>query len=103
MLRKLSRLSQNVYSFKNIVQKYPTRNESFLSTSRQSSTFKTVLKASLVGISIGFPVGVVITSGYSWYINRDGSKTYHLEGKEQTVEVLKEKPQVPISRQVCPI
>ncbi|XP_034183884.1 prostaglandin E synthase Su(P) [Osmia lignaria lignaria] len=100
MLRKLSRLPQNVYSFKNLVQKYPTRNESFLSAARQSSTFKTVLKASLVGISIGFPIGVVITSGYSWYINKNGSKTFHLEGKEQIVEVLKEKPQVPISRQI---
>ncbi|KOC63967.1 Prostaglandin E synthase 2 [Habropoda laboriosa] len=100
ILQRLSKLPRNLYSFKNIIQKYPKRNESFLSTSRQSSRLKTVLKASLIGISVGFPVGVVITISYSWYVNKEASKTYHLQGKVQKIEILKEKPQVPVSRKV---
>lgn len=100
ILKRLLKLPQNIYSFKNVIQKYPKRNESFLSTSGQSSTLKTVIKASLVGISVGLPVGIIITSGYSWYINKNGAKTYHLEGKEHKIELLSHKPQVPISRKV---
>lgn len=91
--------AQNLYCFTNI-QRYPKRNESFLSASRQSSLLKTIFKASLVGISIGFPVGIIITTGYSWYINKKAAKTYHLEGKEKKIKVLQEKPSVPVSREV---
>lgn len=91
--------AQNLYCFTNI-QRYPKRNESFLSASRQSSLLKTIFKASLVGISIGFPVGIIITTGYSWYINKKAAKTYHLEGKEKKIKILQEKPSVPVSREV---
>lgn len=99
ILQRLSKLPQNLYCFTNI-QRYPKRNESFLSASRQSSLLKTIFKASLVGISIGFPVGIIITTGYSWYINKKAAKTYHLEGKEKKIKVLQEKPSVPVSREV---
>ncbi|CAL7943655.1 unnamed protein product [Xylocopa violacea] len=100
ILQRLTKLSRNLYSFKNVIQNYPRRNESFLSASRQTSTLKTVLKASLIGISIGFPVGVVITTGYSWYVNKEASKTYHLEGKVRKIEILQNKPPVPVSRKI---
>ncbi|CAK9811084.1 Prostaglandin E synthase 2 [Anthophora plagiata] len=100
ILKRLSNLSRNLNSFKNIIQKCPKRNESFLSTSRQGSILKTVLKASLIGVSIGFPVGVAITTGYSWYVNREASKTYHLQGKVKKIEILEEKPPVTVSRKV---
>lgn len=99
ILQRLSKLPQNLYCFTNI-QRYPKRNESFLSASRQSSLLKTIFKASLVGISIGFPVGIIITTGYSWYINKKAAKTYHLEGKEKKIKILQEKPSVPVSREV---
>ncbi|XP_006623672.1 prostaglandin E synthase 2 isoform X1 [Apis dorsata] len=99
ILQRLSKLPQNLYCFANI-QRYPKRNESFLSASRQSSLLKTIFKASLVGISIGFPVGIIITTGYSWYINKKAAKTYHLEGKEKKIKILQEKPSVPVSREV---
>lgn len=71
-----------------------------MSTSRQSSTLKTVLKASLVGISIGLPVGIVITTGYNWYVNKQAAQRFHLQGKEEKIKVLQEKPAVPISRKI---
>ncbi|XP_076753077.1 prostaglandin E synthase Su(P) [Xylocopa sonorina] len=100
ILQKLTKLSRNLLSFENVIQRYPGRNESVLSASRQTSTLKTVLKASLVGISIGLPVGVAVTTGYSWYVNKEASKTYHLEGKERKIEILQNKPPVPVSRKI---
>lgn len=100
ILQRLSRFPQNLYYVKNVIKRYPKRNESILSASRQSSMLRTVFKASLVGISIGFPVGIAITTGYSWYKDMEVSKTFHLQGKEEKIKVLKEKPPVPVSREV---
>lgn len=100
ILHRLTKFPRNIYSYKNVIQNCSKRNESFLSTSRQSSTLKTLFKASLVGITVGLPVGAVITTGYTWYVNKEASKTFHLQGKEQKVQVLAEKPAVPISRTV---
>ncbi|XP_076634278.1 prostaglandin E synthase Su(P) [Colletes latitarsis] len=87
--------SRNWYSLKNVIQTCPRRNESF-STIRQSSTVKTVLKTSLVGVS----VGVIITTGYTWYSNIQNSKTFHLDGNKYEIKALKEKPTIPISRKI---
>ncbi|XP_017756476.1 PREDICTED: prostaglandin E synthase 2 [Eufriesea mexicana] len=100
ILQRLSKFPQNLHCIKNVMQRYPKRNESFLSSPGPSSMLKNVVKASLVGISIGFPVGVAITMSYSWYINKEASKTYHLEGKEEKIEIIQKKPLVPISREV---
>ncbi|KAK9307510.1 hypothetical protein QLX08_002141 [Tetragonisca angustula] len=100
ILQRLSRYPQNLYCLKNVIQRCPKRNESVLSASRQSSILKTVFKASLVGISVGFPVGIAITQGYTWYRNKEASQTYHLQGKEQKTKILQEKPPVPVSREV---
>lgn len=97
ILVKLSKLSQNFYSFKNIIQKCSKRNINFSSATQQPSTIKTIFKTSLLGIS----VGVLITTSYSWYLNTQNSKTYHLDGTEYKIKALKEKPAVPISRKVC--
>lgn len=98
---KLTKSPRNFCSFKHVIQTCPKRNESFSSTTQQSSKLKTILKASLLGITIGVPVGVLVTTGYSWYADKELAKTHHLIGKEQKIEVLKEKPQVPVSRKVC--
>ncbi|KZC05169.1 PREDICTED: prostaglandin E synthase 2 [Dufourea novaeangliae] len=95
VLIKLSKFPQNLNSFKHIIQTCPRRNESFSSAARESSR-RTILKASLIGVS----VGVLTTAGYSIYSSIQSSKTYHLEGKEQKFEALKEKPQVPVSRKI---
>ena len=100
ILQRLSRYPQNLYCLKNVIQRCPKRNESVLSASRQSSILKTVFKASLVGISVGFPVGIAITQGYTWYRNKEASQTYHLQGKKQKTKILQEKPPVPVSREV---
>ncbi|XP_068968237.1 prostaglandin E synthase 2 [Bombus flavifrons] len=100
ILQRLSKFPQNLYYVKNVIKRYPKRNESILSASRQSSMLRTVFKASLVGISIGFPVGIAITTGYSWYKDMEASKTYHLQGKEEKIKILKEKPPVPVSREI---
>ncbi|XP_053980255.1 prostaglandin E synthase 2 [Hylaeus volcanicus] len=96
VLIKLSKLPKNFKSFDNVFQMCPRRNESFSSATRQSSTTKTIFKTSLLGIS----VGVLVTAGYSWYSDIQKSKTYHLDGKEYKIKVLKEKPSVPVSRQI---
>ncbi|XP_076686767.1 prostaglandin E synthase Su(P) [Andrena cerasifolii] len=101
VLIKLSNSPRNFCSFKNVIQRFSRRNESFSSAARQSSTLKTVLKTSLLGITVGVPVGVLVTWGYSWYLDKEASKTYHLIGKEQKVQALKDKPEVPVSRTIA--
>lgn len=93
-LIKFVKVPQNLHSFKQILVACPRRNASFSSAARP--TGRTILKASLIGIS----VGVLTTSGYSIYTSIQNSKTYHLEGKVQKIEALKEKPQVTVSRQI---
>lgn len=93
-LIKFVKVPQNLHSFKQILVACPRRNASFSSAVRP--TARTILKASLIGIS----VGVLTTSGYSIYASIQNSKTYHLEGKVQKIEALKEKPQVKVSRQI---
>ncbi|XP_076661418.1 prostaglandin E synthase Su(P) [Halictus rubicundus] len=93
-LIKFVRVPQNLHSFKQILLAYPRRNASFSSAARP--TGRTILKASIIGIS----VGVLTTTGYSIYTSIQNSKTYHLEGKVQKIEALKEKPQVKVSRQI---
>lgn len=43
---------------------------------------------------------MLITTSYSWYLNTQNSKTYHLDGTEYKIKALKEKPAVPISRKI---
>nr|XP_031831142.1 prostaglandin E synthase 2 [Nomia melanderi] len=95
VLTKSLKLSQNFHTFKYIL-KCPRRNESFSSTTQPFTRKKTVLKASLIGMT----VGALTATGYSIYSNIEKSKTYHLEGTKREIQVLEAKPQVPVSRQI---
>ncbi|XP_033339571.1 prostaglandin E synthase Su(P) [Megalopta genalis] len=94
-LIKLLKLPQNFHCSKQILLKCPRRNESS-SPAAQRSTRGTILKASFIGIS----VGVFTSIGYSIYTSIQNAKNYHLEGTVHKIEALKEKPQVPVSRQI---
>ncbi|XP_076247537.1 prostaglandin E synthase Su(P) [Calliopsis andreniformis] len=100
VLIKLSKSPRNFYSFKNVIQSCPRRNESFSSAAQQSSKLKTILKTSLLGITVGVSVGFLVTSGYSWYTDKEVAKTYHLVGKEEKIKPLAEKPDVAVSRKI---
>ncbi|XP_043252580.1 prostaglandin E synthase 2 [Colletes gigas] len=93
LLRLLS--SRNFYSLKNVIQTCPRRNES-VSRIQQTSMAKTVLRTSLVGVT----VGVIVTTGYTWYSSMQASKNFPLNEVKYEIKTLKEKPTVPISRKI---